>query len=351
MIKPPFAHLLALSDGIGIHEHAEYTTPRSEHGYCTDDVARLLVVIAREPHPDRSVQDLGGRALRFLEEAQRADGKIQNRRTVTGQWQGEHTVEDCWGRSIWAFGTAFRETPEAELNGRLLSLFEIGVQQRSPWPRAMAFAALGATEVLRTQPGHLGARSLLDDAVSLIGQPGTEPAWVWPEARLHYANAVFPEVLIGAGRILGRPQVLRDGLNMLRWLLDRETLNGHLSVTPVDGAGPGDVAPGFDQQPIEVAAMADACHRAFVETDDRDWLSGVHLAARWFAGDNDSGAMMWDPGSGGGYDGLHPWGPNLNQGAESTLALVSVLQLARRVASAEVRAGDLPGDSCRGQLA
>ena len=60
---------------------------------------------------------------------------------------------------------------------------------------------------------------------------------------------------------------------------------------------------------------------------------------------------MWDPGSGGGYDGLHPWGPNLNQGAESTLALVSVLQLARRVASAEVQAGDLPGDSPRGQLA
>jgi hypothetical protein len=121
---------------------------------------------------------------------------------------------------------------------------------------------------------------------------------------------------------------------MLRWLLDRETLNGHLSVTPVDGAGPGDVAPGFDQQPIEVAAMADACHRAFVATDDRDWLHGVHLASQWFAGDNDSGAMMWDPASGGGYDGLHPWGPNLNQGAESTLALVSVLQQTRRLASA-----------------
>ena len=256
MIKPLFAHLLTLSDGIGIHEHAKHTTPRSEHGYCTDDVARLLVVIAREPHPDHFVQDLGARALRFLEEAQRTDGKIQNRRAVTGRWQGEHTVEDCWGRSIWAFGTAFRETPEAELSGRLLSLFETGAQQRSPWPRAMAFAALGAAEVLRAQPGHLGARSLLDDAVSSVGRPGTDPAWVWPEARLHYANAVFPEVLIGAGRILGRPQVLRDGLSMLRWLLDRETLNGHLSVTPVDGAGPGDVAPGFDQQPIEVAAMA-----------------------------------------------------------------------------------------------
>jgi hypothetical protein len=35
---------------------------------------------------------------------------------------------------------------------------------------------------------------------------------------------------------------------------------------------------------------------------------------------------MWDPATGGGYDGLTPTGPNLNQGAESTLALISTLQ-------------------------
>ena len=43
-----FDHLLRLSDNIGIFEHADHTTPRREHGYCVDDVARLLIVIARE---------------------------------------------------------------------------------------------------------------------------------------------------------------------------------------------------------------------------------------------------------------------------------------------------------------
>ena len=38
---------------------------------------------------------------------------------------------------------------------------------------------------------------------------------------------------------------------------------------------------------------------------------------------------MWDPETGGGYDGLHADGANLNQGAESTLALISTLQHAR----------------------
>ena len=38
---------------------------------------------------------------------------------------------------------------------------------------------------------------------------------------------------------------------------------------------------------------------------------------------------MWDPDTGGGYDGLHADGVNYNQGAESTMAVISTLQQAR----------------------
>ena len=43
---------------------------------------------------------------------------------------------------------------------------------------------------------------------------------------------------------------------------------------------------------------------------------------------------MWNPHTGGGYDGLQTSGPNLNQGAESTIALISTLQHARLLESA-----------------
>lgn len=74
--------------------------------------------------------------------------------------------------------------------------------------------------------------------------------------------------------------------------------------------------------------MADACHRAAVVSGDSAWLDGLNLAAGWFEGNNDVGVEMIDRQSGGGFDGLHPLGPNLNQGAESTLAMISTLQLA-----------------------
>jgi len=235
---------------------------------------------------------------------------------------------------MWAFGTAARLAPERWMRESSLASFERGAEQRSPWPRAMAFAALGAVDVLAVDPTHRRARSVLDDAVSVIGRPGVEPDWPWPEARLTYANATLAEALVAAGAALDRAEVVEDGLTMLRWLLARETIDAHLSPTPAGGAGRDDASPAFDQQPIEVAAMADACARAAAVTGDPIWLRGVGLAAGWFAGENDARLSMVDAETGGGYDGLHVDRQNCNQGAESTIALLATLQHARRLATA-----------------
>lgn len=321
-----FDHLLAMSDRTGTFEHADHTAPRREHGYCTDDVARVLVAIAREPQPDREVLDLARTAFRFLVDAQGVDGSVRNRRDVRRRWHGRRGADDSWGRSVWAFGTAARRAPEAWMQEAALAHFERGVQQRSPWRRAMAFAALGAAEVADLVPAHADARRLLADAITTIGRPGGAPGWPWPEERLTYANAVLPEALLAAGVLLGRREAVDDGLLLLGWLLERETDCGHLSPTPAGGAAAGDVAPGFDQQPIEVAAMADACARAWAVTGDDAWRRGIDLATAWFDGHNDAGIVMWDPVTGGGYDGLERTGANQNEGAESTLALLVTMQ-------------------------
>lgn len=326
-----FEHVFRLTDKIGIFEHADHTTPRREHGYCVDDVARLLILTAREPEPDPALDELERTSLRFLADAQASDGRVRNRRSASGRWSGSAGVEDCWGRSLWAFGTAARQSCDQAVRTPALVHFERGAQQRSPHVRSMAFAALGAAEVLAIDPFHSRARELMVDAADTIGRPASDPLWPWPEPRLSYANAAVAEALIAAGDVLDRSDLLDDGLHLLGWLLDRETFDGHLSPTPVGGSGPGDTAPSFDQQSIEVAAMADACNRACLITGASEWLNGLQMAGRWFAGDNDAASPMFDPESGGGYDGLHAWGPNLNQGAESTLALLSTLQHERRL--------------------
>jgi hypothetical protein len=207
--------------------------------------------------------------------------------------------------------------------------FERAAKARSPWPRAMAFAAVGAAELLSVEPGNSAALRLLADYAATVATPETKSDWPWPEPRLTYANAILPEAMIAAGVALDDPDLKQRGLDLLEWLLDYETNDGHLSPTPVGGRGPQDSRPAFDQQPIEVAALADACARASSADPRALWPDGIRSCAAWFQGANDSGLVMWDTETGGGFDGLLGECVNLNQGAESTLAVIATLQHAQ----------------------
>jgi hypothetical protein len=318
--SPPFTHLRRLTDAGGVYEHARGTTPRREHGYCLDDVARALVVVSRESSPAHD--DLREHYLSFVLAAQDEDGRFRNRRGTDLRFRGVPCVEDCWGRALWALGTAARDP-------RALAAFERGARWRSPSPRTMAFATLGAAEVLSVQPTHVGALDLLAAAAVAIGRPAPRADWPWPEPRLTYANAVLPEALLVAGDALGVSAMIIDGLGLLAWLIEVQTRHGHLSLVPAAGRGPRDRGAGYDQQPIEAAALADACARAHRITGEQRWLDGISRSADWFLGANDTAKSLYDPVSGGGCDGLERYGRNENQGAESTLALMSTLQQAR----------------------
>jgi len=329
---PVFDHLHRLTDGRGLFEHALHENPRPEHGYCLDDVARALVVICHEPGPSPRLRALGSRYLEFTLAAVQADGACHNRMSTDGAWGDEASLGDWWGRALWGLGVAAAHAPTVAMRARAVLGFRMAARRRSEHLHAMAFAALGAGELLLRRPGELAAQELLRDSVTAIGRANPDPSWPWPEARLTYGNGSIVEALLLAGQALNEPATSMHGLQLLEFLLHTETSGAHLSVTPVGGRGPADPKPGFDQQPIEVAALADACARAYEVTEDKRWREGVRMAWAWFAGDNDAGVPMFEPTTGGGFDGLQQNGRNLNQGAESTLALLSTGQHARRLA-------------------
>ncbi len=166
---PPFTHLRRLTDEGGLYEHALGTTARREHGYCVDDVARALVVVCREADP--ALDDLREQYVSFVLAAQAGDGRFRNRRGADLQWKDQPSIEDCWGRALWGLGAAVSSPVQSRQRDAALAAFERGARWRSPWSRAMAFAALGAAEVLRVLPGHQGARELIAAAAAMIGRP------------------------------------------------------------------------------------------------------------------------------------------------------------------------------------
>ena len=331
--EPNWAHIARLSDDTGLLEHARNAIVRREHGYCVDDVARGLLVASRERQPTALVVALAERYLAFLTHALAPDGRCRNRMGYDRRWSDEPALGDWWGRAVWGLGTAAARSPVAWIRAEAREAFLIAARPRSPWPRAMAFAGLGAAEVLRSDPHSGPAADLLADAATVIGVPGADPDWVWPERELSYANPALAEVVIAAGDLLGDEPLLADGLRMLGWLCGMQEHRGHLSTVPVGGWRPGEPRHRHDQQPIETAATADACATAAAATGDDRWDGPLFQSIAWFLGENDAGAVMFDPRTGGGYDGLRQDGPNLNQGAESTLALIATLQHARTLAT------------------
>jgi hypothetical protein len=193
--------------------------------------------------------------------------------------------------------------------------------------RANAFAAIGAAHMLRVDPDHAPASDLLSRTVRIIVE-AARARIPWPETRLTYDNARLPEALLVAGTVSGDRRLIDLALRLLEWLVGVETIRDHFSFTPAVGWTPGEPRPGFDQQPIEAAAMAEACYRAWSVTGESIWMARALRAVQWLFGRNDTGMTLYDPDTGATSDGLMRDSVNQNRGAESTLAGLTALQVA-----------------------
>jgi hypothetical protein len=313
---PSLRHLARLTDAVGIVEHARGRDPAPALGHCTDDAGRALALASRLAD-DPDARRIAQVALRFLRGAPISGGWFALRHR--DGWAG-HSDDSC-GRAVYGLAVAVARAPWDEVAGPAAELLDVAIGFRSGHPRAMAYATVGAAELLAVEPGHAGARSLLGDALAALPRPSTDATWRWPFPRLTYANALLPDALLAAGVALDHPTAVAQALDLLSWLVEEESVDDHFSFVPVGGRGPGDPKPAFDQQPIEAAVMCAACARAFAVTGAPRWAASARRAAAWFTGGNDVGVALWDPETDGCHDGLEAHDVNRNEGAESTMAL------------------------------
>lgn len=336
---PRFDHLRTMTNRIGLWEHAEYATPRTDHGFCTDDNGRALVVVSHQANISGGLSDLAATYLGFVLEARTESGEFRNRRNAAGTWTDRAGSDDSQGRAWWGLGSVARSGPEEWMRQAATESFQTCDVFESHHLRANAYAALGAAAMAEVG-GSPPALEMLDRTTAVIAE-AARSAVPWPEPLLTYDNARLPEALIAAGQVLGDGRRLSRGLRLLEWLVDDESIGTNFSFTPVGGRKPGGLQPAFDQQPLEAWAMADACHRAWEVTGESKWRMRALGAVAWLLGRNDTGAVLYDGLTGTTSDGLMRRSPNGNFGAESTIAGLGVLQVGLRCADV---VGSMTGD-------
>ncbi len=331
-------HLRRLTDDTGILQHAKFNVPDLMHGYCTDDVARALIVTALigELLPaDRVVHSLRNRYLSFLNYAfDEETRRFRNFMTYDRCWaEGPHS-EDSHGRAIWGLGIAMRRTVDSGQLAMATTLFNRAAPtaEELKYPRSWALALIGIDAYLQKFPGDSGVKRIRQRLAERLLQEFQAHATddhPWFEEAVTYDNGKLPHALLIAGEKLERDDMVRMGLRALEWLVDIQTENGCFA--PIGNCGwytRGGGRARFDQQPIEAQSMIDACIAANRVTGDEKWLDAAARAFQWFLGRNDLNVALCDLRTGACHDGLQPDGVNLNQGAESTLAwLISLAQM------------------------
>jgi len=332
-------HLRLLTDDTGMLQHARFTVPRRIHGYCTDDNARALIVVlmAQKLMPeDTSLNTLACRYLSFLDYAfNETTGRFRNFMTYDRKWLEEQGSDDSHGRALWALGETIAFSDSDSLVGMALTLFEFSLpaMETITSPKALAFGLVGIHAYLRRFSGDSEARrlrKLLAERLYRQYRDNATDDWPWLEETLSYANGKIPHALLLSGQWIQDGGMVEAGLRSLEWLVEiQKDPAGHF--VPVGNQGwyrKGGRKARFDQQPLEIQAMIDACIEAHNVTGDEKWEKEAQRCFEWFLGKNDLRTRLYDHKTGGCCDGLQSNGPNLNQGAESTLSwLLSLLRM------------------------
>jgi len=199
------------------------------------------------------------------------------------------------------------------------------------YTRSWAFTLVGLHAYLSRFSGDTLVRRLRNETAERLYRKFADNAandWPWCEDVVTYDNAKLPHGLILAGQWIPNRTMLNQGLRSLDWLLDLQ-VDEKKNVSLIGNRGwmrrDGQRAR-FDQQAIEAMALIEACAEAYRATQDSGWIDKAREVLGWFTGNNDTRSMLYNYQSGGCRDGLHADGPNLNEGAESTLAwLISLL--------------------------
>jgi len=238
-----------------------------------------------------------------------------------GAWLDEVGSGDSQGRAIQALGFAAQHSPQSEVRVRALSCLDKTLRWLPALDglRPRAFALLGLQAWRQAEPSLelLRLAETFARGLAAAYQTCAGPGWRWFEDELTYCNATVPQALFGthwAGL----------GLESLAWLCGELIVDGRLELVGNRGWYPrGGVRAPFDQQPVDAAAMIEACAEGFRASGDERFRTWAELSLAWFEGRNASGRPMVDADSGGCYDGLEEHGVNQNQGAESLLAWLS----------------------------
>lgn len=329
-------HLKKMTTDFGMIQFCKISDPDLESGYTLDDNARALIAICKQYQLNGKQVDIEYMKiyLNFIERCQLPGGNFINyvdKNNVIEARNSDENLEDSNGRAIWALGFFTTLTPSndlAPLIDKAIDCLKKAVKKAEKFnsPRAIAFSIKGFYYWYSVQPSLALRNSIeiLSKKIQSMYTSVSSPDWNWFENKLTYANSILPEALLFTYLITGQEKSKEIAVQSMNFLIEKMFVDGEFKIISNDGWYEKGVTPNsFGEQPIEACYMMHTLDLFYKTFGNTAYKVNMKKAFDWFLGRNHLGHIMYNPITGGCYDGLEENNVNLNQGAESTVCYLS----------------------------
>jgi hypothetical protein len=324
-----------LTTHFGMIQFSIINKPDIDSGYTLDDNARAMVSMCQHYELTQENTDLKYISiyLNFIKYCLQDDGSFLNYVDEDGiftQQNYETNLADSNGRAIWALGylISLSDSLPNEL------VFEAGKIIDCAMPnllkihstRAMAFIIKGL--YYRSSKQHSVQDMLfitrLSNRLVQMYKHEAELDWSWFESYLTYGNSILPEAMLCAWLATGETIYKQIAKTSFDFLLTKIFTEKNIKVISNKGwlhkgEEENRVTLG-GEQPIDITYTILALHKFYAVYKDESYKIKIKIAFDWFLGNNHLHQIIYNPCTGGCYDGLEEDYINLNQGAESTVS-------------------------------
>ena len=325
------SHIKNMTTDFGMIQFSKINKPDINSGYTLDDNARAMIVACRhyELSRDESDLELISTYLNVIRFCQQPDGSFLNyvnQNREFAQQNHETNLEDSNGRAIWALGylLSIKEILPQQLSDEAESVIEksLSTVEKIYSTRAMGFIIKGLH--YQNSENTIPLLKKLANRLVKMYQHEKHRDWHWFESYLTYGNSLLPEALLCAYIMTKDEMYKQIADESFRFLLSKIFIKGDIKVISNKGWLQKEMIknpePIGGEQPIDVAYTILALSTFYKVFKDKKYLYMMRNAFNWFLGKNHLHQIIYNPVTGGCYDGLEEKNVNLNQGAESTVS-------------------------------
>lgn len=323
-------HVKQMTTQIGMVQFAKISIPDLESGYTLDDNARALLAMCQHYELFQEEADLWyiAKYIEFIKNCFGEKGRFLNYLSHSKEFTSQNkqeNLDDSNGRAIWALGYVASLTDL--LPDTMISDAQQIIQKALPEllkiysTRAMAFIIKGLH--CQGKPQNKFALTIFANRLEQMYLHESTQEWKWFEDSLTYGNSLLSEAMLCSYLSTGNVKHKAIAIESFDFLLSKIIVGDRIKVVSNKGwlqknAKANENIGG--EQPIDVAYTVLALEKFFNLTQDSTYKDKSKIAFNWFLGENHLHQIVYNPCTGGCYDGVEEFDINLNQGAESTLS-------------------------------